>query len=239
MPSPVEHLLSLLLDRVDTDLLPAIYAAASLSTAEIRAQFEEDGLPFLNPLTGRSPPMEDVILASAQVIRHSRNRATALGGLAGISGPISVPPEVLANLVQILRLSQRLAVLFGFDPETDAGRLVMVRALAAAYGLAVPAQGQLGLRLRDLPMVLRSQLPEVAQPAWLLQQAAHRTRGMIVRRVVQAIPGLGLGVSAWSALRRVERAGQEMVEVYRRACQALPFDIEDEVLAIEIRRETR
>lgn len=235
MANPWAGVLNLFVDRIDADLLPGIYAAVSVSTVEIRAQFEEEGIPYSDPSTGRNPALADVVVAAERVIRDSRNRATAVAAAAGLAGPVAVPPEVLAGIIQTLRLAQRLSVLFGFDPETDAGKVVMFRALAAAMDIELPQQAQVGLKIRDLPALVRSQLPgSSGSSGWIARQVVDRGTAMVVRRVVRLVPGLGMGLAAWGALRRTEQAGAKMVEVFRRATEAVPWDLGQEEIAVEV-----
>ena len=233
MASPLAGVIELLLDRIDADLLTAIYGAASLSPMEIRAAFERDDIPYLDPATGRLPPLPDVEAAAERVIRQSRNRATTMGAVAGLAGPIALPPEVLAGIVHTLRLAQRLAVLFGFDTETEAGRIVMLRALAAVYGIDLPAEGQVGVRLRDLPVLLQRQLPDSPQArAWVARQMIQRGRELVLRRIARVVPGLSTGLSAWAANQRTEEAGRAMLAVYRRASDSLPLVDGEETIAV-------
>jgi hypothetical protein len=235
MPSPWSTLAELLTDRLDADLVPLLYIAASVSPSQIRSEFEEDGIPYLDPATGRNPPQAELILAAERVVRDSRNQVTALAAVAGLAGAVALPPEVLANIIQMLRLAQRLSVLFGFDPETDAGKLVMFRALAAAYELELPPQAQVGLKVRDLPMLLRNQVPATRNGGlWLVRQMSQRTLAVALRRVVRLVPGLGSGISTWGALRRVENAGRRMVEVFHRASAGAGWELGEESIAVEV-----
>ncbi len=235
MPSPWATLAELLTDRLDADLVPLLYSAASISPSQIRSEFEEDGIAYLDPATGRNPPQSELILAATRLIRDTRNQATALAAAAGLAGAVAVPPEVLANMIQMLRLAQRLSVLFGFDPETDAGKLVMFRALAAAYELELPPQAQVGLKVRDLPTLLRSQVPATRNGgAWLLRKVSQRSLAMAIRRATRLIPGLGAGLATWGSLRRVEKAGDRMVEVLHRASEGAGWELSDESVAVEV-----
>jgi hypothetical protein len=236
LSSPWSDIVGAVTDRIDADLLPALYAAASITTSDIRAEFEEQGISYLEPgAQGSVVSLSDLELAAIRVVRQTRSSATVVAAVSGLVGPLAVPPEVLASLVQILRLAQRLAVLFGFDPETDSGRIVMWRAIAAAFEVELPSQGQLGLKVRDLPALLKSQLPAAqAASAWLGRRILSRSITLVARRVSKLIPGLGAGISAWSALRRTEEAGDRMIAIYRRACEGAPIDWGDEVLAVEI-----
>jgi hypothetical protein len=235
MASPLSILLQSLSERLDEDLLPALYAAASVPTAEVRAWMRTEGIPFVDSEAGAYPSAPELEDAAARVVAHSRDRATALGVAGGLLGAIAIPPEVLASLVSTLRLAQRLAVLHGFDPESDAGRLVMWRALAAAYEVELPTQGPVGLKVRELPDVLRSQLPATRQAsAWLARQVVLRASTSVMSRVTRVIPGLGAGLAGIGAHRRTRRMGERMIQVYRRTMNAIPFDVEGEELAVEV-----
>lgn len=235
MASPFSVLLQAFGERLDEDLLPAIYTAASVPTADVRTWMRDTGLVFLDADAGSYPSTAELDEAAARIISHTRDRAMAFGVASGFVGAVAIPPEVLASIVSSLRLAQRLAVLHGFDPETDVGRLVMWRALAAAYEVELPAQGPVGLKVRELPDLLRSQVPATRQAsAWLARQVVVRATATVMSRITRLIPGLGAGLAGWGAHRRTHAMGARMVEVYRRAMTGAPFDLEGEALAVEI-----
>lgn len=234
MASPLAILLDALGERLDEDLLPSIYAAASAPTAETRAWLREQGLAYLDPEAGTFPAPEELAISVERILKQARGRATALSVAAGLGGALAIPPEVLAHLVQTLRLAQRLAVVYGIDPETDAGRILLWRALAAAYEIELPAEGPVGgMRVRDLPELVRRQLPATRQATgWLARQVAVRTAQLIAGRITRLVPGLGAGIAGWRANRRVEAMGRRMAEVYLRAADFDPFPIEGEEDAV-------
>ena len=235
MASPWSVLLQAMGERLDEDLLPAVYAAASVPTADIRQFFRDNGLAHLDPQAGANPGLPELEAAADRVIATARGRAAALGAVGGLAGAIAIPPEVLASLVQTLRLAQRLGVLYGFDPETETGKLVMWRAIAAGYEITLPSQGPIGLKVRDLPDVLRNQVPATRQASgWVARQVATRSVMSVANRVTRLIPGLGAGMAAWGAHRRIDAMGHRMAAVYARACNDTAFDVEDEVLAVEV-----
>src|SRR5262245_26940075 len=141
MASAFDTIFASLGERLDTDLLPALYAAASVPTADVRSWLRENGIAHVDPVSGTSASSAELDEAARRVVDQTRDRGTVLGFASGLVGAVAVPPEVLASVVQTLRLAQRLAVLFGFDPETDAGKVVLWRAIAAAYEVDLPAQG--------------------------------------------------------------------------------------------------
>lgn len=223
-------------DRLDGDLLPALYAAVSVPTLTIRAELREEGLPFVYADAGQWPSAQELDEAAKRVITSAQRRGVGLGVASGFVGAAAIPPEVLAGLVLALRLGQRLAVLHGFDPENNAGRLVLWRAVAAAYEIELPREAQVGVRVRDLPELLKSQLPASQEAAgWMARQVATRAVLTALSRVTRLIPGLGAGVGGYAAHRRIDGMGKRMLTVFRRSVEAQPFDLLDESLAVEIR----
>ena len=78
MPSPMRQVWNNLAERFDEELFPTLYAAASLSTADIRSELDTLGLARLGADT--SPAPHELELASRAVIARSCRRAAARGG---------------------------------------------------------------------------------------------------------------------------------------------------------------
>ncbi len=235
MPTVWQELMTLVSDRVDVGTLPAIYAAVSVSTPQIREELRVAGLPWLDAEAGLEPQIAELDAAAALLVKQARTQATALGAASGVMGAAGVPPEMLGHVVSVLRLGQRLAVLYGFDPDTDAGRVVLWRAVAAAFGLELPSGRQESVRLRDLPDLIRAQLPAAREAGtWVGRQLATRTAASLARRVSRLVPGLSTGFAAWGARRRMLQVGEKMIRVYRGATVAMPFELGQELLAEEV-----
>ena len=222
-------------DRLDGDLLPSLYAAVSVPTEVIRATFRAEGIAFIDANAGQWPDALSLEESAKQVIAQARRRGVSLSVVSGLVGAVAIPPEVLASLVLALRLGQRMAVVFGFDPETNAGRLVLWRAVAAAYDLEMPSQAQVGMRVSDLPELLKSQLPSTRGVAtWMGKRVARRMAMPAVKRATRLVPGRGAGGAGFTAHRRVDAMGARMLNVFRRSVEAQPFDVLDESLAVEV-----
>jgi hypothetical protein len=235
MPSPLSILLQSLGERLDEELLPNLYAAASAPTAEIREWLRAQGLPFQDAEAGLWPTPDELETSAERVISSARDRAVAVGVVSGLVGAAAIPPEVLLSVVASLRLAQRLAVVFGFDPETDAGKLVLWRALAAAWNVELPTQGPVGMKVHQLPQLFRGQVPAQRHAtAWLARQVVTRAASAVVGRISRAVPGLGAGIGGLGARRRTLAMGKKMIAVYRRAMAAEPFDLTGEELAVEV-----
>jgi len=205
-------------DRLDEDLLPALYAAVSLPTGEIRDELDARGVTWYDPLSPRAPSLEELDQTADAVIDSSKRRAGLLGAAGALAGAIAVPPEVLAGLVHSLRLAQRLAVVYGFDPESERGRVLLWRALASANGIDLPEQGSMDLKVRDLPGALISRTPKGGNAAvWVTRRLVRRQTLLLTRRITRLIPGLGTGLAARSSVKGQAAQGAKMKAVFRRA----------------------
>lgn len=202
--------------RVDAELLPALYEAAGCRTAEIRHELSEAGLAFWDPATGRRPEAGELEASAAALVASAARGAAAGGAVAGFAGALALPPELVAALVQTLRLGQRLSVVYGHDPETDRGRLLLWRAVAAAWEVELPRQSAVDLRLSALPALLSSQLPMHGR-AELARTLATRAAVSLGRRTLGLLPGVGAGLGAIEGRRRVRAQGARMRAVFARA----------------------
>ncbi len=236
MRSVWENLLDEVGHRLDDELLPRMYAAIGLSTATIRAELSELGLPFYDPLTGRTPDNSELDAAAEVIIKRAALSAAAGGAVAGFVGAFGMPPEVAAALTQTLRLGQRLAVLYGIDTDTDRGRLILWRAVAAAFELELPRQGAIDLRLRALPSLIRDALPDAERS--IPELARWAGRSVIVtlgRRWLKVLPGMGAALGARDGRKRVREQASRMLPIFQRAWDGVPLlegPVED---AVEVR----
>lgn len=223
--------------RLDDELLPRLYDAAGLSAADVRAELTDLGLPFFDPMTGRTPPQGELDAAAEAVLARATRTATMGGAAAGFAGALALPPELVGALVQSLRLGQRLAVIYGHDTDTDRGRLVLWRAMAAAWQIQLPRQGAIDLRVSNLPQLIASQLGGSELDLRSLgRMLAVRAAVSAGRRTLRLLPGVGAGLGAMDARKRVTEQGRRMLPIFQRAHEGVPAidgPIED---AVEIRR---
>lgn len=218
MPSVIRQILHNLGERVDMDLLPSLYQASTLSTAQIQREFMRTQTRWHDPSQGMNPDAVELQLAAHAVIGRCTRVAMIRGALGGSLGALAIPPEIAASLVQTLRMAQRLAVLYGFDPETARGQLLLSRALEVTYNLKLPTQRAMGVRMRDLRQVSTQQLPDVQRTtAWVARTVSWQMTRRIGGRIGRVLPGFGMGIGAWDARRLMKRHGQIMLQVYAHA----------------------
>ena len=221
------------LDRADARAMPRLYAAVSVETDEVRALLRRRRKPFVDP---ESPGArrEDVHATARWIVEQSRARSGAMAGFAGLLGAVSVPPEVLAHTVALLRMGQRLTVTYGFELGTDRGQMALWRALAAGFQVELPEQGALDVRASHMPgMILRGQSDTAAEQ--LAGAIVRRSAWMVGTRLFRLVPVLATGVSAMSAHDRTQGVGDRMIAVLQRLAEA-PLHGDTEVVdAFEIR----
>ena len=224
------------LERVDQKLLGQLVAAVSVDVEALRRRLRESGRPFCDPEAPR-PNLREVDLTAQHVVRQSRVRLGLFGGMASLAGALSVPPEVAATGVAALRLAQRLAVVYGFDPDTDRGEMAVFRALAAGFEVELPERGTVGMRLSDVPRLARQRMrrPDLQSAGGALTSAVvRRSATMIGRRVTRFVPVVFSAFSAVAARDRMDAIGHRMMEVLRQLAEAPELDPDDIEDAVEL-----
>ncbi|MEL6345634.1 MAG: EcsC family protein [Myxococcota bacterium] len=225
MATLIGQILENLSERLDEDLLPALYNITSLSTAQIRDDLEAAGLLWYDRQTPPYPTEQALERSASSLIERSLRAASIRGMIGGAGGALAIPPEILVSLAQTLRLAQRLAVVYGFVLETDRGKLMLSRALEAAFRLDLPSQRALGVKVSDLPQVARQQMPDIQRTtAWIARTVVWRAARHVGGRFSRVLPGIGAGIGAWDARRSLRAQGERMLQVYQRAWEGVPYD---------------
>ncbi len=227
-----------LADRADAAGFASLYAAVSVETAEVRERLSRRRMTWLDPAAQRVPSLVELDHTADLLIVESATQLGTLGGIAGLGGIATLPPETVAFVVATLRLAQRLAVVYGFELESDRGRTALTRAVAAAWEVEIPEAGVSGLKVSDLARLLipgadlgmdevRSIGATVARGVLL---GAVR---LMTGRVGRLIPVVASGVSLVDNARRARELGEEMKQIYRRLVE-LPASAEQIRDAVEI-----
>lgn len=222
------------LGRVDASLLAGLYTSVSVSPRRVRRSLRVSGRPFLDPDAVERPSLVQVDHTARWVVEQSGFRLGMFGGVAGTAGAASVPPEVVATTIAGLRLAQRLAIVYGFDPHTDRGEMAVWRALAGGFEVELPGDGPVSMRVSDLPGALvRGRGPRSASEA-LATAVVRESASMVGRRLARwlPVPLLSSGLSATAARDRMREIGERMRLVLRRLAEAPAADpdrVEDAV----------
>lgn len=139
--------------RTNKDLLPALLRRVGLSKTAILRELE--ALQAVSGFTGGNElhQLEDSV---RKLERRNERRSMLWGSLAALGGALSLTPEAFAQVAFELRRSQRLAVVFGFDPNSALGELLVWKSLAEAFQVRLPEQTRLGVELRSFAKITPS-----------------------------------------------------------------------------------
>jgi len=209
----------------DERVMAGWFAAISVNSSTVRLQLKRAGHTTMGP--------HDRAGAARHVIAQCAHRATALGGMAGLGGFASVPPEAAAQLIAVVRLGQRIGVIYGFEPHTDRGKLALWQALAAAYDIDLPHRGSVGLRLTDLPAVVAPwMLTSRTISAGLLRGALLKNTLSMGARFSRALPVFSAAAAAAQGRRRVGALGTKMLATFTRLSDFTPGLAVDDALEL-------
>jgi hypothetical protein len=229
--SQFSKLTALLFERGDQRVAEALFAAVSISPDKLRTRLRAQGLAYYDPASQTPPTLRELDHTAERLIKLSKDNATAMGGIVGAAGALSVPPEIAAHVVAIIRLGQRLAVVYGFDPESDRGKMALWRALAAAFETEFPERGPMDISLRE---VLSQQGSSESVSSVLGQAMVRRSTRLVNSRVYRLLPLVYSGGAALAARRRVFEAGRRMHTTYRQLIDLREAQVPDIEDAVEI-----
>lgn len=226
-----------LLRRADRHTVAAVLAAVSVDADRERARLSMHRKAVAGvPRHGEVPRLEDLDATAAWIVDQTSGQASMLGGVAGLAGVLSVPPEVLAFLVGMVRMGQRVGVVYGFEPHTDRGRMALQRALAAAFEVELPERGLLDLRVTDVASLVWTRTPGKEQVGQQLATGlVLRSARAAVGRWGRLLPVVASSAAASGNHRRTHEVGARMIAVYRRLCDAAGPSVEVEE-AVEVGR---
>ena len=217
-------------DRADRGLAGGGYDSVSVRTADVRRALDAAKWAYIHP-ERPAPPIGDVEHTAQRLVAAAKWRSSLLAVAAGFAGVWSVPPEIAAATVATLRLAQRLAITFGFDPETDRGRMILFRALADALDVELPERGPEGVRVSDLPALAMPNVRPDNIALWLARAMVVKSMWSVAGRITRFVPVVASGLGAWSARNRTQLLGSKMIRVYRRAAEmpllAAPEDAQE------------
>jgi hypothetical protein len=229
----IETLLRELGIRVDEDLPPAFIKRISVALDDYQLSLRQAGLLYDVPNSSHRPSAADLDRSATHAISESVRSAGMIGAAGGLAGALSLPPEALARVIQSFRLAQRLVIIYGHDPLSDRGGMLVRRALSAAWEFELPPQANIDIKLSDIGGVIRAGLPAAHDgPAWMARTLAKTATAAVGRRFSRWIPGLGVGMGLIEGRRLARAQGGRMHHTFRVQWRGpQPTGVED---AIEI-----
>ena len=199
--------------RTNKDLLPTILQRLGLSMATILADLNAVGaLTAFSPDTALHQLDESVLLLE----RRREKRSMLWGSLAAFGGALSVTPEALAHVVEELRRSQRLGVVFGFDPHSPLGELLVWKSLALAFEVELPEQTSLGVEVRSFRQLRSSEATPDTQLSVILDLILASFNAS-TKKPSRILPILGAGSHAIESRRQRRERHRRMALHFREA----------------------
>jgi hypothetical protein len=209
--------------QLNSDLIPALVRAASIDPDRFCDDLRERGLPIqrLTDLRTLDTALLDPV---AESLIESARRRSALSGVGlGMGGWLAIPPEILAQLVQQLKLAQRLSLLYGVDFRSPAGELALWKAMAEGADVTVPIEGSPRQVAGSLPARI-GRTPVAVNPV-VSRLALAVVRQIVTRRALpvgRLVPVVASGVGMVSNYVQFGRAGRRMMAYYRRTRVTAP-----------------
>ncbi len=233
MPS-VGDVLRELAQRFDARVVPSLFAGVTLRTGKVRGWLRSRHRPFVDPESRERVSPAEVDYTADWVIEQGSARAGFFGGIIGVGGVLSVAPEVVGSTVAAIRLGQRLAVVYGFDIDSDRGQMALWRALAAGYEVELPERGPMGMRMSELPDVIRPGFVARSAEGALASAVVKQSARMVGMSLVRLIPVLSTSVAAASARSRSHEIGARMKVVLKGMADAPSLEHAEVTDAVEL-----
>lgn len=230
-----EELLRRIQQAIDEGWLEHLYRASSVGTDELYLELRQAGVEVYSPGELIRVPTGMIDPVAQATVERSRRVGAMTGAGFGMGGWLTILPELGWYLAQLLRLAQRVSLLYGFEVQSAKGRLELWEALSQALELPVELEGVEsvepvgltlggsalggmslgGLPLGGLPIVFR------AAPIRdnLTQQVARRVVRAVAMRMVgrftRLLPVVSVGVAGFASYRLLGRVGVRLKETYR------------------------
>ena len=144
---------------------------------------------------------------------ESSRRISAVSGVGlGMGGWIAIGPDIASQLTTLLKMAQRLSLLYGIDFRTRHGEVMMWKAIADGVGV----RREESSAAWDLPA-------KIGRTPWAVSPVAGRLAVAVVRSLAlklsaplgRMVPFVGSGVGMWSNYTQMGRAGRRMSAFYR------------------------
>lgn len=221
----IDDLAQDLLSALDDGLIQGLYRLASVDPAAVLDDLSTSGTPVEAIDAVRRVPVEVIDPLARRYVREASRAAAVSGASLGFGGWVGVPPGLLHLVVLLVRLAQRLSVVYGVDFRTGKGEIELWKALAHGVGADVDWEGTEAELMRRLPAVVTG-TGTFSNP--LLVKAAQAVLMRIAlssgARLTRFVPVVGAGSGAVLNYLEVVRVGRRLVETYRTRHAIAGFD---------------
>lgn len=193
-----------------------IYELISVSTDDVLSDARGMGIQIskIDELRAVRTTVLDGL--AQQYIRNSKLMTSLSGAGLGAGGFMLVGPELSILASNIIRLAQRLSIVYGFDYHRPEESIHVWVALGRALGVESVADGTGKVAVRNLPKLLAHGPGRSAAFKALIKMIAARL-GLIVteRGLARALPLVGAGVAAVTNYQLIRDVGGKIQTYFR------------------------
>ena len=224
-------------NAVDQGIVQSLYDAASVQPGAVFGDLSASDEPISDFLQVAALPVEVIDPLADRYVRQARRDAAISGISLGLGGWMGLPPGLIHMTVLILRLSQRLSVVYGHDFRTARGEIELWKAMAAAVGANVEWEGTETQMMARLPVAFTG-TGAFGSPLLVKAAQAVLTRLAVLAgtRVTRWVPVVGGGTSAIINYLEMDRIGRRLKETWRAQHAVVGFDPEAAIEVEVLRR---
>jgi len=221
----VDDLAQSIFETIDEGLFQRLYQVASVKPEAILADLRQAGHPVESLADVQQLPTE-VLDSLADAYIKSARRTAAMGGVSlGIGGWLGLAPGLSQLLVLVLRLGQRISLVYGFDYRSGQGELDLWKGIASAVGASLRWEGTEAEVVKRLPVAVTGS-GAFTNP--LLRQALRAVVARVAlssgRQLSRWLPLVGGGTGMIFNYLEVDRIGRRLKAHWRAQHVISSFD---------------
>ena len=192
-----------------------IYELISVSTEDILADAKGLGIQVSSIDELRAVRTSVLDGLADQYIRNAKLMTSLSGAGLGAGGLLFAGPEISILAANILRMAQRLAIVYGFDYRKPGEALHVWTALARALGVEKVSDGASSIAVRNLPKLLASGTRTQAFKSLIKLIAARLGLLVTERGLARALPLVGAAVAGVTNFQLVRDLGGKIQAYFR------------------------
>ena len=192
-----------------------IYELISVSADDILADARGLGIQITSIEELRAVRTSVLDGLADQYIRNAKLMTSLSGAGLGAGGLMLVGPELSILAANILRMAQRLAIVYGFDYRSPGETFHVWAALARALGVEKVTDGTAQVAVRNLPKLLASGAKTGAFKSLIKMIAARLGLLVTERGLARALPLVGAAVAGVTNYQLVRDLGGKIQGYFR------------------------
>ena len=192
-----------------------IYDLISVSSEDILADAKGLGIQITSIDELRSVRTTVLDGLAEQYIRNAKLMTSLSGAGLGAGGLLMAGPEISILAANILRMAQRLSIVYGFDYQRPGEALHVWASIARSLGVEKVSDGASNIAVRNLPKVLAGGARTQAFKSLIKLIAARLGLLVTERGLARALPLVGAAVAGVTNFQLVRDVGGKIQSYFR------------------------